>query len=90
MNSVAIEISNLKVSTPGCHILKGIDFTLDVGDVHCILGESGSGKSTFASCLLGTTENELFLRSDRFLLLGQDVRYFTEREWQNVRAKNLA
>lgn len=90
MNSTAIEISNLKVSTPGRHILKGIDFTLDIGDVHCILGESGSGKSTFASCLLGTIEKELFLRSDRFFLLGQDVRYFTEKEWQNVRGKKIA
>lgn len=66
MSSSVIEISNLKVSTPGRRILKGIDFTLDIGELHCIVGESGSGKSTFASCLLGTTEKELFLRSDRF------------------------
>ncbi|RHX79101.1 ATP-binding cassette domain-containing protein [Leptospira yasudae] len=90
MTSPVIEISNLKVSTPGHHILKGIDFTLKSGEVHCIVGESGSGKSTFASCLLGMTEKELFQRSDRFSLLGQDARYLTEREWQILRGKKIA
>ncbi|WP_061248394.1 ATP-binding cassette domain-containing protein [Leptospira alstonii] len=90
MNSPVIEISNLKVSTPGHPILKGIDFTLRAGEVHCIVGESGSGKSTFASCLLGMTDKELFQRSDRFSLLGQDARYLTEREWQILRGKKIA
>ncbi|MGJ4751053.1 ABC transporter ATP-binding protein [Leptospira kmetyi] len=90
VNSPVIEISNLKVSTPGHHILKGIDFTLNPGEVHCIVGESGSGKSTFASCLLGMTDKELFQRSDRFSLLGQDSRYLTEREWQTLRGKKIA
>lgn len=90
MNSPVIEISNLKVSTPGHPILKGIDFTLRAGEVHCIVGESGSGKSTFASCLLGMTDPELFLRSDRFQFLGMDARYFTEREWRPLRGKKIA
>ncbi|EMY77626.1 ABC transporter, ATP-binding protein [Leptospira weilii serovar Ranarum str. ICFT] len=90
MNSSVVEISNLKVSTPGHPILKGIDFTLRAGEVHCIVGESGSGKSTFVSCLLGMCDPELFQRSDRFSLLGQDARYFTEREWQILRGKKIA
>ncbi|MDI7185444.1 ATP-binding cassette domain-containing protein [Leptospira santarosai] len=90
MNSSVVEISNLKVSVPGHSILKGIDFTLRSGEIHCIVGESGSGKSTFASCLLGMTDKELFQRSDRFSLLGQDVRYFTEREWRIFRGKKIA
>ncbi|XDD51774.1 ATP-binding cassette domain-containing protein [Leptospira sp. WS92.C1] len=90
MSSPAIEITNLKVSTPGHPILKGIDFTLQKGEIHCIVGESGSGKSTFASCLLGMTDKELFQRSDRFSLLGLDARYLTEREWQTIRGKKIA
>ncbi|ALO25464.1 MULTISPECIES: ATP-binding cassette domain-containing protein [Leptospira] len=90
MDSPLVEITGLKVSVPGRSILKGIDFTLRSGEIHCIVGESGSGKSTFASCLLGMTDKEFFQRSDRFLLLGQDVRYLTEKEWRIFRGKRIS
>ncbi|WP_061224516.1 ATP-binding cassette domain-containing protein [Leptospira weilii] len=90
MDPPVVEITGLKVSAPGHSILKGIDFTLRSGEVHCIVGESGSGKSTFASCLLGMTDKELFQRSDRFSLLGQDMRYLTEKEWRVFRGKRIA
>src|SRR5215469_13356747 len=46
-----LEIKNLHVDVGGNEILKGINLTLDVGEVHSIMGPNGSGKSTLAQVL---------------------------------------
>ena len=46
-----IEVKNLKKSFDGVEVLKGINETVNKGDVLCIIGPSGSGKSTFLRCL---------------------------------------
>ncbi|MDD6308010.1 MAG: amino acid ABC transporter ATP-binding protein [Clostridia bacterium] len=46
-----LEIRGLKKSFGTAHILKGIDFVTERGQVTAILGPSGSGKSTFIRCL---------------------------------------
>ncbi len=46
-----IEVKNLRKSFDGTEVLKGINETINKGDVACIIGPSGSGKSTFLRCL---------------------------------------
>lgn len=46
-------VKNLKASVDGNEILKGIDITVNPGEVHAIMGPNGSGKSTFAQILAG-------------------------------------
>ena len=46
-----IEIKDLHKSFKGLEVLKGINTTINKGDVVCIIGPSGSGKSTFLRCL---------------------------------------
>ena len=47
MSEKIIEVRNLKGQT----VLKGIDIDINKGDVLCVIGASGSGKSTFLRCL---------------------------------------
>jgi Fe-S cluster assembly ATP-binding protein len=48
-----LEVKNLHAGIEEKQILKGLNITINKGEVHAIMGPNGTGKSTFASILAG-------------------------------------
>ena len=54
-----LEIKNLHASVEGKEILKGINLTINNGEVHVLMGPNGSGKSTLSNVLVGNPKYEV-------------------------------
>jgi Fe-S cluster assembly ATP-binding protein len=72
-------IRNLHAEVEDKKILKGIDLTVNAGEVHAIMGPNGSGKSSLASVLAGrenyqVTEGEVLFEGRNLLDLSPEVR----------------
>jgi len=48
-----IEIKNVRKSFGPIEVIKGVDLTIEKGEVLCLIGASGSGKSTLLQCING-------------------------------------
>jgi len=51
MSESILEVRGLVKTFGGNEVLKGVDFSIKKGDVTCVIGASGSGKSTFLRCI---------------------------------------
>ncbi len=58
-NNKMIKINNLHATIDGKEILKGLNLTVNAGEVHAIMGPNGAGKSTLANILAGREEYEV-------------------------------
>src|SRR6478609_6421998 len=70
-NSPKFIIDGLKASVEGKEILKGLNLTIQGGEIHAIMGPNGTGKSTLASTLMGHPKYEVTAGS--VTLDGEDV-----------------
>ena len=66
----AIGVEGLQKSFGTNHVLRGIDFRVDVGEVVCVIGPSGSGKSTLLRCVNRLEEAD----AGTILIEGEDIR----------------
>src|SRR5690349_6185266 len=74
-----LEVKNLHVTVDGKQILKGLDLTVNKGEVHAIMGPNGSGKSTLAYVMAGkpgyeATQGQILLDGEDILAMQSDER----------------
>ena len=53
-----LEVRAIEKSYEGKPLLRGVSFSLEMGDTVCLLGASGSGKSTLLRIIAGLEETE--------------------------------
>lgn len=74
-----LEIKDLHVSIDDKEILKGVNLTINTGEIHAIMGPNGTGKSTLSSAIMGhpsyeVTQGEVLLDGVNVLELEVDER----------------
>lgn len=77
-----IEVKNLEKSFGKNHVLRGINDTINEGEVVCIIGPSGSGKSTFLRCLNlleQPTSGEVILDGEKINAPDRDIDKIREK-----------
>jgi Fe-S cluster assembly ATP-binding protein len=66
-----LEVKDLHVTVEGQEILKGLDLTIQAGEVHALMGPNGAGKSTLSAVIAGKEGYEVTQGAITFQ--GQDV-----------------
>jgi ribose transport system ATP-binding protein len=80
MTARLLELRGIQKRFGGVHALRGVDFDLEAGEVHVLLGENGAGKSTLMGVLSGAVvPDEGVIRLD-----GNPVRFATPRDAHNA------
>ena len=70
-----LEIKNLKVNVEDKEILKGIDLTINKGEIHVVMGPNGAGKSTLANAIMA--HPKYTIEEGQIIFEGEDI---TEEE----------
>ncbi|MBZ4690494.1 MAG: peptide transporter, nucleotide binding/ATPase protein [Cereibacter sp.] len=89
-----LSVRDLTVSLPKemerLHAVEGISFDLRRGEILCIIGESGSGKSVTASTVMGLLPPVMRHSGGSILFNGTDLLRMPERQRRALRGKSLS
>lgn len=77
-----LQVENLHFSYPGKKILNGLDLQIDPGEIFCIFGTNGCGKTTLLDCILGLHSPS----HGRMMIDGKDATGMSAAQ----KAKNMA
>jgi peptide/nickel transport system ATP-binding protein len=92
--SVLLDVKNLRVDLPTengmLHAVRGIDFQVKRGEMLCLVGESGCGKSMTSLALMGLLPRKAICTADHLLFDGVDVLKLPEKQRNQLRGRRMS
>ncbi len=92
--SAALEVRGLSVALPSggdrLQAVQNISFTVAPGEIVCLLGESGSGKSVIAQAVMGLLPKALRVSGGEILVAGENVLAFTPAQLRARRGRAMS
>src|SRR3981081_3482825 len=92
--SVLLDVKNLRVDLPTengmLHAVRGIDFQVGRGEMLCLVGESGCGKSRTSLALMGLLRRKAVPSAERLDFDGIPLQTLPERKMEQLRGRRMA
>ncbi len=85
-----LEIERLEIGFGGLAAVRGASFAVDKGETHCLVGESGCGKSVTALAVMGLLAPTATRKAAGLRFDGQDLSGLSEREMSRLRGDRMA
>src|SRR6202162_3109619 len=86
-----LSVANLRVSFGGqTEAVRGVSLAVGRGETHCLVGESGCGKSISALSLMNLLPRGATRSADHIRFQGQDLLGLSDREMARLRGNKIA
>ncbi|PZW47151.1 peptide/nickel transport system ATP-binding protein [Humitalea rosea] len=88
--SALLEVQGLRVTFGGTAAVRGASLTVNKGETHCLVGESGCGKSVTSLAIMALLAKGGRREADVLSFAGQDIRGLNERQMSRLRGDRMA
>ncbi|MCX7315850.1 MAG: ATP-binding cassette domain-containing protein, partial [Hyphomicrobiales bacterium] len=88
--SPILEVKNLAVRFGPTLAVRNASFTVQKGETHCIVGESGCGKSVTALAIMNLLARNGQRDAKAIQFSGQDILAYSDRQMEDVRGNRMA
>ena len=88
--SALLEVDRLEVTFGRTSAVRGASFTVERGETHCLVGESGCGKSVTALAIMNLLARSGVRRAERLAFEGKDLRTLDDAGMSRLRGNAMA
>ncbi|MBK1992565.1 ATP-binding cassette domain-containing protein, partial [Campylobacter sp. 2018MI35] len=88
--SALLEVEKLEVGFGRTAAVRGTSFTVERGETHCLVGESGCGKSVTALAIMNLLARGAVRRAERLAFEGEDLRTLNDAGMSRLRGNAMA
>ena len=85
-----LSLANLRVSFGPTEAVRGVSLVVGRGETHCMVGESGCGKSVTALSMMNLLPRRIARTADHLRFQGQDLLRMSERQMARLRGDKIA